>query len=60
MKVFLPVLLIVIMVTAGPYLLLVGLNLVIDPLAIQVPYTLNTWFGALLIMLTIGGSSRSS
>ncbi len=49
--------LIVFIVFLGPWLVLVGINFIIDPFNIQVPYTLGTWFGAFLLMVTMKGAT---
>ena len=41
----------------GPALLVAGINLM--GLAV-VPLTLKSWFGAFLIIITLGGASKSS
>ena len=54
------ILLIVFLVIVGPLLLICGVNWMIEPFDLRVPYTLGTWFGAWLIILIIKGGSSSS
>jgi hypothetical protein len=44
---------IAVIVFLGPFLLLVGINFIIEPLNVQLPFDLGTWFGAFLIMLVM-------
>lgn len=38
----------------GPLILLAGVNFILEALTLaEIPYTIGTWFGALLVILTV-------
>lgn len=42
----------------GPLVLLAGVNFILEALALaEIPYTISTWFGALLVILTVKSSN---
>lgn len=53
------IVLVVLMVALGPFFLLWGTNFILEAMHYQeIPYTLNTWFGSLLIGATLRGVSK--
>lgn len=50
------VLVIILLIVFGPFILIAGFNFLLDAAGYkEIPYTLGTWFGSLLIGATLRG-----
>ena len=57
MKIISIVILVVLIVAIGPFFLLWGANFILEAMRYpEIPYTLNSWFGSLLIGVTLRGT----